>query len=69
MDRHGFTALGVATFPYWPVIQAETSEASDFHATTMSQRIPNSVEDFLDGNFGIFGRQMAEAGGECGDEV
>ena len=68
-DGDGFTALGITTFPCWPVIHAETSEAADFDATTMTQRVSNSVEDFLDGNFGILGRQMGEAGGECGDKV
>ena len=68
-NGHGFTALGIPTFPCWPVIHAKTSEAANFDAITMNQRISNSVEDFLDRNFGILGRQMAETGGECGDEV
>ena len=68
-NGYNVTALGVATVPCWPVIHAETSEAADFDATTMSQRVSNSVEDFLDGNFGILGCQLAETGGKCGDEV
>ena len=68
-DGHSFTTLGVAAFTRWTVIQTETAKAADFDATTMSQRVSNSVEDFLDGNFGILRRQMGEAGGECGDEV
>ena len=68
-DGHGFAGLWVATFPCRAVIHAETSEAADFDAITMSQRITNSVEDFLDDDFGILGRQMGETGGKCGDEV
>src|SRR5689334_18145557 len=67
-ERHGLPGLGVAPLARWPEVQREAAEAADLDALALRQRIAHDLENLLQRQLDVLGRQVLLLGSNYLDE-
>ncbi len=65
-NSHGLAAAGIAPHAWGAVVDGEAAKAAHLNAVPAYQGFADSVEQCLDGEFGIAVRELAKTGGKIG---
>lgn len=66
---HRFACLGVSPNAWWPVVQAEDTEAPNLNPAALRQRARDCPEDFCYRDVSILADELWKALGQNGDQL